>query len=640
MSAIFGIVDFSGRPIDRHGFDAMRAAIAYYGPHGGGDWHGGAASMGQCLLETTPECLADPSLCLFPQSAVVAAARLDNRQDLARELALPPAGSDGAIVAQAWRRWGDEAPPRLFGDWSFAAWDAAAARLFLARDHFGNTGLYYHWDGRRLTFGSSRKALFAWPHVPRRLNELRLAQHLATWITDGAATLHEGIFRLPPGHFLTASARGIAISRYWHPERLQEVRFRRDEEYVERFLELYDGAVRTRMPGDRPIATTLSAGLDSGSLTALAAREAQRKGQRLVAFTARPRFPPAMPSPFLLDEWPLAQECARHIGLDEHRPILAEGITPLQAMRRSLEAHDEPEFAAANLDWIHDLMASSRDFGARVLLTGQLGNGGASWTGDRQLVATLFLRGRVIAAAGALRRQASASGTPLVRAAWRHLARPLVKFAAAAGRRRGLLRRPSPGEGLINPSFAARIGLGERMRESGYEPSFPARLPPLGQRLGILLPEINPVGALWHESGAAFGLDVRDPTGDLRLLEFCLSIPDEQFRLGGEERSLIKRAMAGLMPSSVLHNPTQGRQAADFAMRLRSDAAAMDSAVAGIAASPAAREYLDVPALERRWRRIREEAERVPLAEGYAFGRGLLFGLYLRDLCAGNTQES
>jgi len=625
VSAIFGIVDFSGRPIAPDRFEAMREAIAYYGPDGAGAWHGPGAAIGQLLLDAGAGAgaLADPAPFVFGEQVAVAAARLDNRDELVAELGLSPGLSDGAICAHAWRTWGDAAPPHLFGDWSFAAWDAQARRLLIARDHFGNSAIYYHWDGSRLTFGSSRKALFAWPHVPRRLNELRLAQHLATWITDGAATLHEGINRLPPGHVLTADAGGISVSRYWYPERVAALTFRRDEDYVERFLELYDAAVRRRVRGAGVVATTLSAGLDSGSVTALAAREAARTGQRLVAFTARPRFAPTAPSPFLLDEWPLAQACARHIGIEDHRPVVAARITPLEAMRRSLEAHDEPEYAAANLDWIHDILGSAREAGARILLTGQVGNGGVSWTGDRQAIAKLAVRGRMVAAATALREHASAARISLARAAWRQLVRPLAALAPGAA------RRGPPDQGLINAAFAKRIGLRERMRESAADAPNPRLLPPRDQRLRILLPEINPVGALWHESGAAYGLDVRDPTADVRLLEFCLAIPDAQFRLGGEERSLIKRAMAGLMPEAVLRNPRAGRQAADFTMRLHADRAEVDAAVAAIGASAAAREYLDLPALERRWRRIREDAENVPLAEAYAFGRSLLFGLFL-----------
>src|SRR6185295_15720184 len=121
--------------------------------------------------------------------------------------------------------------------------DSRARRLFVARDPFGHTALYYHRGASFFAFASSRKALFALPGVPRQLNEFRLAQHLAFWATDGAATLHEGILRLPPAHHVTVTARDTDVRQYWFPENLPEIQMRSYGEYVGRFLELYARAI-------------------------------------------------------------------------------------------------------------------------------------------------------------------------------------------------------------------------------------------------------------------------------------------------------------------------------------------------------------------------------------------------------------
>jgi asparagine synthase (glutamine-hydrolysing) len=636
VSAVYGVVNFHGAPVELGSVRAMEAALRYFGPDGGGEWLGQGVALGQRVLATTPEARFDEEPWRFPGLAVAAAGRLDNREELACELGVAaadlPSIGDGALIAQAWRRWGEGAPNRLFGDWAFAAWDSAERRLFLARDHFGNTALYYHFDGRRFVFGSSRKALFAWPHVPRRLNELRLAQHLTLWITDGAATLHEGIFRLPPAHMLTLSEKGLRVSRYWKAENLPDLRLATDQDYVEQFLDLYDKAVRARIRGTGPIATTLSAGLDSGSVTALAARAAHERNRRLIAFTARPSYPPreGARSPFLLDEWPLAHRVAQHSGVDDHRQVLGEGITPLQAMRRSLEVHDEPEYAAANLDWIQDLLGNARDSGARVLLTGQVGNAGVSWTGDRHRIVRLLLRGRIGRAMLELAAWRAQNNLSVARALWREIVSPLKALAAAKAFKPVQGGPNMPGRGIINPQFRTRSRILERMRESGYDPFFSAIAPPLQQRLGILLPDINPIGALWHENGAAYGLDICDPTADLRLLEFCLRIPDEQFRRDGHDRLLMRRAMRGLIPPEVIWNRRPGRQGSDFADRLRADAHEMDAALASISAS-AASEYLDLPSLHARWARIRHHPDGVTLHEASAFGRAVQFGLFLAE---------
>jgi asparagine synthase (glutamine-hydrolysing) len=635
MSAIYGVVNLDGAPVDPSEIEAMEAAIRHWGPDGGGKWIGGEAALGQLVLATTAESGFERGPLRLARSTFVAAGRLDNRDELAAELNLAPPGraglSESVIMAAAYEKWAEAAPARLLGDWAFAAWHPDERRLFIARDQLGITSLYYHFRAGRLAFASSRKALFALPKVPRRLNELRVAQHLTTWVVDGASTLHEGIFRVPPGNVLNAKGSAATLSRYWHPERVGEIALPSDEAYVERFLELYQAAVRTRMRSRAGIATTLSAGLDSGSVTALAAAEAGPRGETLLALTARPLFSrisddrPAA----LVDEWPLAEEVAHYCGNLDHRPVLADGITPLQALRRSLELHDEPEVAASNLPWIQGMLEMTKGHGADVLLTGAMGNGTVSWSGDRQQITRLTLGRRPVAALRALRSWRTQRRISWPRALWHQVFAPISARYSSFAFRRGWRGQSASARSLVNPQFYARMRVAERMRDSGYDPFYSAVLPPLTQRLGVLLPEISPFGALWHECGAGYGIDIRDPTADLRLVEFCLAVPDEQYRVGGHDRSLIRRAMEGQLPPAVRWNRRRGMQGADIALRLAAHAGETEAALDTVAGSDVAREYLDVPGLRSRWTMIRADPVRVPLHEVQSFGRGLQFGLFL-----------
>src|SRR6266542_1356280 len=244
---------------------AMAEAIRYIGPDGGSAVFAGDAALGQLVRFVTPESQHERGpVTLASRVVITSAGRIDNRDELIDLLGI--AGDRArvtttALAAAAYERWGRAAPRRIHGDWAFAAWDPNARQLFLARDHFGNTALYYHHAARTFTFASSRKALFALEHVPRRLNEIRLAQHLVLWIADGAATFHEEIFRVPAGHTLTITPAGVVDERYWVPEEIEEIRLPSDSAYVERFLELFTAAVRARVRTNRGIATTLSSGL-------------------------------------------------------------------------------------------------------------------------------------------------------------------------------------------------------------------------------------------------------------------------------------------------------------------------------------------------------------------------------------------
>lgn len=629
MSAIYGLVRLDGGPVGARELAAMAGPMAYWGPDGGGTWSEGSGGLGQLVLATTPEAAHErgPVEVLGGEAVVTAAARLDNREDLCHELRLDRDTADGAIVAAAYERWGEGAVRRLFGDWSFAAWHARERRLVLARDHYGQTALYHHFDGATFAFASSLKGLLALPHVPRGLDELRLAQWLAAWVVDATNTLHEGVRRLPPAHVLVVSPEGARTREYWHPDEVPEVRLASDAEYVERFLELFSAAVRTRLRSTGGVASTLSAGLDSGAVTALAAHASG--GPELTALTAVPAYREAAAARpgDLVDEWPLAAfVAARCPGID-HVAVDGRDAPPIAAVERSLDVHEELAWAMASLPWIFALLERCRDGGARVLLSGQMGNGGVSWAGGRDRALGKLLAGDVRGAAGnlAAQRRAGAGWPTAVR---RELAGPLRRRISGELRRRRALAGETVVGPLVAPAFARRLDLANRMRDSGHDHTH-VRSAGREFRLAVLLPGVNAVGSLWHEKGAAYGIDVRDPTADVRLLEFCLGVPEEQWSRGDTDRRLMRVAMAGLLPDEVRWNRRRGRQSADAAFRLRTHADEMDRALEQITASRAASSYLAIDALRVQWAAIRAEPRALALGEVNTLMRGVAAGLWL-----------
>lgn len=636
MSAICGVVELGGHPAIGPTLDRMRQAIEYWGPDGGGLWTSEAAGLAQLAARRTPESAHEsgPVELRGGELAVTAAGRLDNRQELCVELGIAPPDRprtpDGRLIALAYDRWEDGTPQRILGDWAFAAFDRRHTRLVLARDHYGQTALYYHRSGDALMFASSLKALLALPNVPRRLNELHLAQHLAIWPTDGAATYYDAVYRLPPAHMLVFDRGGVRTREFWHPENAPPVRLARDEDYVEEFLELFGEAVRTRLRSSAAVASTLSAGLDSGLVTAVAAIELAQTGSSLLALTAVPAFAEAAEvlGGDLVDEWPGARlVAARYSNLD-HLAVRSNGLTPSRAIERSLEVHEEPEYAVPNLPWLFSVLASAKDRGANVLLTGQAGNVGVSWPGDVLLGLHRLLQGDARGAARAVKSQRVARGGGWARALVHTLVLPLRQRVRGELFRRGLGVPPRRPHSLINPDFERRIDLRGRMRRSGFDPTY-TTLSVREQRVLGLLPGITPGGALCHQHGAAAGLDLRDPTADVRVLEFCLGMPEDQFLQGANDRWLIRRALAGLVPAEVQWNRTRGTQGADFAFCLRADAEEVDAAVEAVTACELASAYVDSGELRRCWALVRNADARSAIQAAPAVGAGLLIGRFL-----------
>ena len=167
MSGIFGLVNLNGEPVTTAALSAMQHAMAFWGPDGGEQWCEDAAGLGQLRLHDTPESRSEQLPRWFPdyKLAFTAEARIDNRDELCERFGIAPAQRphtpDSVLILRAYLHWGEACPERLVGDWSFAVWHPAERRLFLARDHYGVTALYYYQDAERFAFASSRKALYA-----------------------------------------------------------------------------------------------------------------------------------------------------------------------------------------------------------------------------------------------------------------------------------------------------------------------------------------------------------------------------------------------------------------------------------------------------------------------------------------------
>jgi asparagine synthase (glutamine-hydrolysing) len=617
MSGIFGCLNRNPEPI----LAAMNRAIAHWGTDHHALWHDDHCGLGQRLLFNTPESLYErlPHAVDTPRLTLTAEARLDNRAELCTIFAIPQAEQattpDSNLILRAYLKWGEECPDHLLGDWSFAIWLPDEQKLFLARDHHGNTSLVYWQQGKQFAFAPDPVALYA-AGAPRRLNELYLAQVLVSWFAyHGAQTIDLDIQHLPPAHAMTVTPQGMRIWRYWRLEDTPVVRLPKREEYVQGFLEIYDEAVRCRLRSHRPVGTTLSGGLDSGSVTALAARELARQGKRLTAFTAVPVYDTSAtvgPTRFG-DETHFATATAAHHPNVDHHLFNSAQVTPIQGIQRTLAIMPEPSHAAANYFWMVDLLSRARDLGLGTLLTGQGGNATVSWTGAPSL--------RSLAAA--FRYGGWKEGVRRALPHW--LLRPIL-----AARRSG----PDWRGTAIHADFAHRLQLAQRRnaaigQDINLQESWRCAQ---DCRHAIILPGASQIGAIWARFGASAGLEVRDPTQDKRVMAYTLSIPDEVFDSpNGGDRWIMRAAMDGLLPDEVRLNPLRGRQSADLAERLLAGRDEMEQALASVDHSPA-NLYLNVAKMRQSWRDV--ETTPSPMTThraGSILLRGLLAGLYLNQ---------
>lgn len=616
MSGLLGVLSLDGRPADRNTLDPILGAMARWGPDGRDTWTEGPIALGCLLHHETPESATSP-LPLHHAAApwvLVATGRIDNRRELLDRLDVPPPRrdtfSDAAVMMGALERWGTDAPRHLLGDWSLALWDREARRLFLARDSFGSASLYWFRDEKTLVFASSLRGLLAHPAVPRELDAAGLASVGGRRKSDGACC-YRGVHRLLPAQAMTVTQDHTESWRYWSPLEFREVRLGSDDAYVEAFLEVYGEAVRCRLRHhSRPVGLMLSSGWDSTSVAALASPEIAR----LRTYTLVPsrEVGAAIPQGRLADESGFVDLLARRLGNLDPRFVRTE--TPvLQAIERLLEAIGQPERNAESHEWNVDVLRAAAGDGTGVLLSGNNGNLSISFTGDFDEALWRALRqfrfGRAWRELRASRRGLADALQRMV--SWRAHHPHALKMR---------LPQPLRAEFLAAQPPASRDEIDDVRRRT--------RWIPLRHALNQYRSGGPSIPAL---VAADFGLALRSPAFDRRVVEFCAGIPGEQFLRDGEPRRLLRRAMAGRLPPEILDNPRRGFIAGDLSSRGRAEHVSLEAALARWEAQPLARTVLDLPTLRQKLLVVRSRSDFASTEAMWFLVRGLMVGSFLEQ---------
>lgn len=572
MSEICGIFRLDGAPVSPAGVRSLLGDAATSGVWAP-DSPTVPVGLGSRIVGFTPDDAkeAQPARSRDGQVTLVSISRLDNRAELARSLSFgaehAAALPDSAFILAAYDTWGEECPRRLCGDFAFILWDGRRRTLVAARDGMGERVLFYHAGAKQLSLATSIESLLRVEKVKPRLNEQKLADFLVLF-QDPETTFFAGIQRLPAGHLLIADRDGTRVRRYWDLS-FPQLRLRSDAEYVEAFREVFSEAVRCRLRSVGEVGVMLSGGLDSSSVAAVAARELAGEGRRLVAFHAAPRegFSGPVREGWVADEsGDVRAIVSPYENVDLH--IERSGSrSPLDCMDELFRAAGGPVRNPNSLAWVEAIYARAAERGVRVLLAGHKGNSTISYTGLRSLrdMARRGQLGYVLREVNAVARVRGLSPRSVLK---EQVLLPLFPppLLRAYSWLRGN-RRSTPiwetTASAINPRFAAQMNVEQRMRAMN---SAILKTDTAGgdeYRRGVLMSAAD--GPDVHQGfRARFGVETRDPTADIRVIEFCLSIPGSQYLHNGQSRWLIRRAMRGYLPDAVLDRTTRGSQAADW----------------------------------------------------------------------------
>jgi asparagine synthase (glutamine-hydrolysing) len=545
MSGIVALFDLKQAPISASVVQRLSEALAHRGPDGSGLWISGSVGLAHRMLWTTPESVHEQQPFVDGAGyAIVFDGRIDNRPDLFKAVRCiathSAATSDAELVLSLYRVFGKLCPLYILGDFSFAIWDPTAQQLFCARDALGVKPLYYHGNSSFFVAASEIRPILAHPHVSLDINDGMVAEYLAASINNAEETLYANIRRLPPAHRLIAGRHGVKIERYFEVDPAREIRYAKEEDYAEHFSELLNAAVQCRLRSISPTAISLSGGLDSSTIAAVASR---LSGSGAVNCPDLLALSMTFPGVDECDESRYIKDVAGKTGLQSILVPAAEH--PRTAMKdhvfNVLDFPEYPNGAMAN-----PLRKIAKEKGVRVILTGL---GGDEWLmGSYCHYADLLARFRLGELGKHFRERTSLAGS---RFSWRTAIRyglwPLLpQFIQSSFD--GILQRNHVPR-WISARFARRTNLLDRIKEPAC-PRFPTfaqqdiyRVLSSGWRIHALEME--------DRCSASHGVEQWHPLSDRRILEFALAIPEDQRWSQSQTKFVLRNACKEILPESV-----------------------------------------------------------------------------------------
>ncbi len=457
--------------------------------------------------------------------------------------------TDTEVLMRALVVWGLGSLPRLRGMFSFLFWDHAEQTLIAARDRFGIKPLYYCTSARSIAFGSEIKQLVSLPGVSGRMHIPRVADFLIHGMSDHTAeTMFEGVSQLGAGEVAVvradaADGPSLTISRWYEPPSL-DVEIGANEA-AERFHDLLADAVKLHLRSDVPVGSCLSGGLDSSSIVCIMADQLGSRAGGPQVKTISACYPDKY-----VDEKPFMDTVVAHANTDP--TYLWPRSEDVFARASDITWHQDEPFGSTSIFAQWCVFEAARKAGVKVMLDGQ----GA----DEQLagytngfafhLAGLIRHGRLIEAVRSVQGRQRLSGVAFSRQLAELAPRLLPKFVVAelARQRRSSLQHDWIGDAALT-QYGATSAIDTAAEKSGLPAASDLA------SLCVMMTFASNLQMLLHwedRNSMAHGIEARVPFLDHPLVEFSLALGNRHKIVDGATKSVLRRAMVGVLPRQIL----------------------------------------------------------------------------------------
>lgn len=568
MCGICGIVS-TGPPPDLALLRRMTGRLGHRGPDGNGYYRDHHAALGHtrlAIIDTAggaqPLCNQDETVWITFNGEIFNYVELG--EELRRRGHVFRTASDTEVVVHAWEEWGEQCFTRFNGQWALALWDRREQRLVLSRDRLGVRPLFYTRTPDGILFASEVKALFADPTVERAFDAVGLDQTFTYWSTVAPRTVFHGVEQVAPGHYVVLDRGGLRTAAYWRisfpePGREPEQDLRTTAEALrEKLVE----ASRLRfLRSDVPVGAYVSGGLDSSITTAAVARHTEAP---LHTFSLR--F-----SDSEYDEGHYQKQISAQLGT-QHEDVVVSPTQIAEVFPDVIRHTETPVLRAAPAP-LFLLSRLVRDSGYKVVVTGE---------GADEVLAGYDIFREASVRLFWTRDPQSARRARAAELLYPWMARSPGRMPAFArsffGRNLdptdpALSHRPRWDstralQGLLTAGLRAEIDRGGTPDVVSAMPLESERWDPLGRGQWLEMTTLLP-GYILASQGdrmmMAHSVEGRFPFLDPEVVALANALPAWHKLFGLEEKYVLKRAFADLVPDEILRRPKQPYRAPDAA---------------------------------------------------------------------------
>ncbi len=577
MSAIWGCVDFSKKPIENDIGTNMEKAFHRFKFDGFSTINEANVTVG-CAMQNVKVWSKNDKLPFYDKengNIFTADCVIDNRTELIEQLC---AGRkdipDGELMYLAYLKWGADMPKKIYGAYSYAIYNIDSNKLILGVDHTTSRLLYYRRVGSKVYFSSRMEGIYN--VTDKKINEVYIGLFLAmkpyTILTNPVDTPFVDIKRMVCSHYNIFTENDMQTVKYHDFAAVKPLKLKSDEEYRKAFREIFEKCVGEIIDGvDGKVGIMMTGGFDSSSIGAIAAQKLAKENKSLYSYTQIPldSFKSEIdPSVRMCNEKDAVLEICKMYPNIEPQFLQTPETNGYSNIEEIQDIYETPYKAMTNVDWVHSLHKKAGADGCKMVLIGQAGNMSISF--GRIIDYNLYEKLRTfryIKAYKIASNYCKVNGFSRKKYFSHHL-KEYYGYYFKKNKRSNYLD-----EVFLSLDKAKKLSItadDERLKVNGSHDNL------LHLEFQKMRRSMQDESGFAHVSeydvafSSRYGTVVRDPAKDVRILDFCSSLPVDCFvNEVPETRRLVRKYCDDIIPKSFLpENTPRGLQSSDWHERI------------------------------------------------------------------------